>query len=283
MKLSFWTIIIMAISIAFGILSFAMLHQWVPTMAVAHNYDVYREQLEVEAGKEQAVKRRVERAIQAVQVKTDAWNGYVATHTPANNLKDNGIDLSVNPYQLTVDTLKFKNSIQRAVNEQVKKGGVKVEVAPSVRGPADTDDAGALLADYYNYPGLHFPVVIFDLGQVTVTGTYEQIMANVRSYKSMPRYLAVTDGLAITGTSPNLTGTYNLSIVGFIRGKDIFPTVPSTGGAAAGGFGGAPGSFGAPGGLGRAGGPPSGAFPGAGGPGGPPPGFAGGPGARGGK
>jgi len=267
MKLSFWTIIIMAISIAVGILSFAIFHQWVPTMAVAHNYDVYREQLETEAAKEKKVKTRVERAIQAVQIKTDAWNGYVATKTPSPSLADGGINLNVNPYQLTVDTQKYRNSIQRAVDIQVKKGGVTVVTAPSVRGPADTDDAGALLAEYYNYPGLRFPVVIFDLGQVTVTGTYEQIMANVRSYKSMPRYLAVTDGLAISGTSPHLTGTYTLSIVGFIRGKEIFPAVPSGGGAAAAG-----GGFGAPAGLGGGPGGP-GRFPGA------PPGFApGGPG-----
>lgn len=271
MKLSFWTIIIMAVSIAFGILSFAVFHQWIPTMAVAHNYDVYREQLEVEAGKEQAVKRRVEKAIQAVQVKTDAWNGYVATKTPPTNLGDGGISLAVNTYQLTVDTQKFRNSIQRAVNAQVKKGGVKVITAPSVAGPADTDDAGALMESFYHYPGLRFPVVIFDLGQITVTGTYEQIMANVRSYKTMPRYLAVTDGLAITGTSPHLTGTYTLSIVGFIRGKDIFPSVPSTGGTAGVGAVGGSGGFGAP----RGGAP--GGFPGGppgGFPGGPPPGFA---------
>lgn len=270
MKLSFATIIIMAVSIAVGILSFAFFHQWIPTMTVAHNYDTYREQLTTEANKESQVKRRVEKAIQAVQVKTDAWNGYVAVKTPPTNVSDGGISLTVNPYQLTVDTQKFRNSIQKAVNAQVKKGGVKVEVGPLVRGPQSTDDAGALLADFYNYPGIKFPVVLFDLGQVTVTGTYEQIMANVRAYKSMPRYLAVTDGLAITGTSPNLTGTYNLSIVGFIRGKEIFPTVPAgvaTAGGALGGFGG-PGGPGGFGGMRGGGMPPSGAFPG-----GPPSGF----------
>ena len=71
-----------------------------------------------------------------------------------------------------------------------------------------------------------------------------QIMANVRAYKSMPRYLAVADGLAISGTSPNLTGTYNLSIVGFIRtASSIFPADTS----AATAPGGAPGAPGAPG------------------------------------
>ena len=245
MKLSFATIIIMAVSIAIGILSFGFFHQWQPTQTAVTNYNAYREQLQAEGDKMPQAKKRVEKAKQIVQAKAETWNAYVATRTPEPDVSRGGISLAVNPYQLTVDTQKFRNSIQRAVNEQVKKGGVKVVSGPSVRGPQGTDQASTLLADYYNYPGIKFPVVIFDFGTVTVTGTYAQIEANVRSYKSMPHYLAVSDGLAITGTSPNLTGTYNLSIVGFIRGKEIFPA-PTTegsgtaGGAVGGGFPGGP-------------------------------------------
>lgn len=262
MKLSFWTIIIMAISIAVGILSFAIFHQTIPTLKMADNYTQYRTQLETEAAKESAAKKRVQDALNTVRQKTQIWNGYVATRTPTSDVNTGGISLAVNPYQLTVDTQKFRNSVQRAVNAQIKRGGVTVVQAPSVPGPADNDKAELILS-YYNYPGLRFPVVIFDLGPVTVTGTYQQIMANVRSYKTMPRYLAVADGLQITGTSPNLTGTYNLSIVGFIRGKQIFPSIA---GATAAATPGAPGGF-APGGFGPGG-------PGPGGPGGPPRGFA---------
>jgi hypothetical protein len=270
MKLSFWTIIIMAISIAVGILSFAIFHQTIPTLTAANNYVQYRSQLETEAGKENAARKRVEKALATVSQKTQIWNGYVATRTPTGDVNRGGINLAVNPYQLTVDTQKFRNSVQRAVNAQIKRGGVTVVQAPSVPGPASTDDASLILS-YYNYPGLRFPVVIFDLGPVTVTGTYQQIMANVRSYKTMPRYLAVTDGLQINGTSPHLTGTYNLSIVGFIRGKDVFP--PIAGATAAGATAG-PGGFpgGPPGMMGRGGpasfGPPAGF-------GGPPPGIPG--------
>jgi hypothetical protein len=262
MKLSFWTIIIMAISIAVGILSFAIFHQTIPTLTAANNYAQYRTQLETEAGKESAARKRVEKALQTVRQKTQIWNGYVATRIPTGDVNSGGISLAVNPYQLTVDTQKFRNSVQRAVNAQIKRGGVTVVQAPSVPGPADNDRA-ELILNYYNYPGLRFPVVIFDLGPVTVTGTYQQIMANVRSYKTMPRYLAVTDGLQISGTSPHLTGTYNLSIVGFIRGKQVFPSIPGGGAATAtatgfggpggfgpGGPGGPPGRFGPPAGFG---------------------------------
>lgn len=240
MKLSFTTIIIMAVSVAIGILSFGFFHQWAPTMTAVGYYKQYHEQLQTEADKMPKVKRRVAKAKADVQAKADAWNAYAATRTPETDVSRNGISLAVNPYQLTVDTLKFRNSIQRAVNDQVKKGGIKVVQGPEVRSLANTDESGAdVLADYYNYPGIKFPVVIFDLGTVTVQGTYAQIMANVRAYKTMPRYLAVTDGLVVTGTSPNLTGTYTLSIVGFIRGKEIFPSAPVAPPAAggAGGFG----------------------------------------------
>ena len=240
MKLSFGTIVIMAVSVAIGILSFGYFHQYKPTETAIANYKAYHEQLQTEADKMPQAKRRVEKAKAAVQAKAEAWNAYVATRTPEPDVSRGGISLAVNPYQLTVDTQKFRDSVQRAVNDQVKKGGVTVVSGPAVRGPANTDQAGTLLADYYNYPGIKFPVVIFDLGTVTVTGTYAQILANVRAYKSMPHYLAVADALEISGTSPHLTGTYTLSVVGFIRGKEIFPPLTSEGGGAASAPGGPP-------------------------------------------
>ena len=262
MKLSFWTIIIMAISIAVGVLAFGFFHQYQPTMTAANYYTEYKAQLDTEAAKANAAKGRVTKAQAAVRVKDAAWQRYVATRTPEPGVERGGISLAVNPYQLTVDTLKFRDSIQRAVNNQVKRGGVKVVQAPFVRSLQTTDESGAdVLTDFYNYPGIRFPVVIFDFGTVTVSGTYAQILANVRSYKSMPHYLAVTDGLSLSGTSPNLTGTYNLSIVGFIRGKQIFPTATAAATVPGGVPGGAPGGVrGAPGAPGFPGAPPG--FPG---------------------
>jgi len=56
--------------------------------------------------------------------------------------------------------------------------------------------------------------------------------------------LAVADGLNLTGTAPILTGTYNLSVVGYIRSNIVYPGVkegaPTTM-PAGGGGGGAPG------------------------------------------
>ena len=189
------------------------------------------------------------------------WNAVVATKTPSNSLANNGIDLNVNAYQLTVDSLKYRNNVQRAFNHQLHAGGVKVVAAPEI--PFPTDSAKDILANYYNYPAFGFPVVLWELGSVTVSGTYQQITANMRAWSSMPRYLAVADGLVLTGTSPNLTGTYNVTLVGFLKAKTVTPTPPE--GAAPTNAGGPPQGMGGPG---APGGPPQSI--GRGGPGGPP-------------
>jgi hypothetical protein len=152
-----------------------------------------------------------------------------------------GINIGVQAWQLTVDSKKFRNNIQRALNAQVRRGGVTVLAAPKV--PEPDDSAATILANYYNYPAIKFPVVIFDLGTVSVRGTYKQIMDNVRSYSTMPRYLVVVDGLRIEGTAPVLTATYNLTLVGYIRGTKIYPPVPEGAASAtnSGGGGGFPG------------------------------------------
>jgi len=167
----------------------------------------------------------------------------------------------------------------------VKKGGVRVLSGPTVPGPDANINPNDLVTTYYGMSSYPFPIVVYDLGQVTVQGTYDEIMANYKSWSNMPRFLAQAHQLALTGTSPTLTATYNLEIVGFIPGKEIFPAVPFQGVAAGGAGGGFGGGF-AGGGPSRAGGPPgAGGFPGGPGgfPGGPGAGFPGGAGARGGR
>jgi hypothetical protein len=53
----------------------------------------------------------------------------------------------------------------------------------------------------------------------------------------MPNYLAVADGLQLSGTTPTMTGTYNLTLVAYIRGTEVAPTVPESTGAVQGGQG----------------------------------------------
>jgi hypothetical protein len=210
-----------------------------------------------------------------IKAKAAEWNAIAATRTPPASIAAGGITLAQNAFQLSEDTRKYRNSVQRAVNAQLRKGGVKVVNGPLIPIPDPNAPANSLLLSFYNYPSAGFPVVIFDLGTVTVQGNYDEIMSHVRAYKNMPRYLAVTDGLRIDGTSPNLTATYNLSIVGYIRSNVVYGQAPEgqsgqAGGAPAGGppMGGPP--MGGP----PMGGPPMGGAP-RGGPGGMPGGVGG--------
>jgi hypothetical protein len=229
------------------------------------------EQYQAQANQLGKAQKRKAQAIAMVVAAAQKWEAIVKERTPPASLPD-GINLSENAYQLTVDTPKFRNAIQKAVNAQIHAGGVTILNGPDIPSPDPNADPNSLLASFYNYPTLKSPAVIFDLGTITVQGTYKQIADNVRSWARMPHYLAVADGLRLSGTSPQLVGTYQLSIVGFIRGGVVASpleasapasnTSPYSGGGPGGGMGGP----GGPGGMGGRFGGPSG--PG----GGPPPG-----------
>ncbi len=277
MKLGRFAILMIGIMIFIACMSWGYFYKAMPNNKEVTLLNSAKEANDTEAGKMNQAKKRVATAEKMVDAKGQIWSQIVATRTPPTS-GPGSIDLSVDRWRLSTLTPKFRDSIQIAVNNQVKKGGVKVVSSPYVQGPDANLPVNEILPTFYNYPALKFPVVLFDFGTVTVQGTYKQILDNVRAYKYMPHYLAITSGLRIDGTSPNLTGTYSLSIVGFIRTKNISPDV-SEAAAPSGGAGGFGGGFGGPGGRGPGGRGPGGPG-GLGGPGGPPGGI---PGARGGR
>lgn len=249
MKIGALPIFLIGLAVGLIALSYGFFKEWKPNKLETQYQNDLRQQYEIEGAKMATAEKRVEKAKEMVNEKAAQWRTVVQAHTPTESVNSGGINLAVNAWQLTVDAKKFRNNVQRAVNAQVRSGGVVVPNGPSV--PAPDEAAASIVANYFNYPAIPFPVVIFDLGTVTVQGTYAQITANVRSWSRMQKYLAVADGLAITGTSPNLTGTYNLTVVGYIRGDKVYPAVPEgaagTGGAGAAGGGGArPGGGGVP-------------------------------------
>jgi hypothetical protein len=248
MKLSPITFIIWGICACIVGLTFGYVN-WAPNMKEASLRHDNQVAAETEAGKQGRAVKRVKDAQALVEAEAARWAALAATKSPGTDVARGGIDISVNGAKLIVTSQQFRDSVQAAVNKQLLVGGVKlVTEGPSITAPGESPST--ILADYYNYPAIPFPVVIFDLGPVTVQGTYEQICANVRAWKNMPNYLAVADGLRIEGTSPNMTGTYDVSIVGYVHGSKLFsklPEVPGAAGAATGGAGG-------PGGPGRAGG-----------------------------
>jgi hypothetical protein len=233
MKIGPITIIIIGFSLALIAVFYAFFHHWQPNQQTAEHWGRYAGELEREAGKLKQAQDRKRRAEEMVNERAREWQQVVAVRTPPASLGAGGINLAVNAWQLTVDARTFRNNVQRAVNRQLRSGGVRVISGPSV--PMPDDNASAIVANYFNYPAIPFPVVIYDLGQVTVQGTYAQITANMRAWSTMPNYLAVADGLRVDGTGQILTGTYNLTVVGYLRAPAVYPTVPEAGGGAPGG------------------------------------------------
>lgn len=273
MKLSALPIILIGLAVGVVVASWAFFHKYSLNMEQAKFNNDQAQLLEDEAAKMPQARKRVEDATAMVREKEEAWAQVVSTRTlPGRG--PIGIDLNQNDWQLAIETRKFRNSAQRALNSQLKRGGVTVVQGPAI--PFSDLNAPAILSNYYNYPAISFPVLIWNLGTVTVRGTYGQISSHIRAWSRMPNYLAVTDGLQINGTSPALTATYNLTIVGYIEVEGLYPSVPEGGGGGGAPSGGPPIGGGPPGGFP---GPPGGP----GGRGGPPPGVPGGPGGPGGR
>jgi hypothetical protein len=260
------TIWLIFLSLSAIILSLGVFKYWIPNQEEATFNVKQANDLYSEANKLKQAVNKKNKAVEVTKAAEAAWLPIVAAHTPVQSTEGGGININVNQYKLLLDTKRFRNNIQRSLNNQLKIGGVKV-IGPRVDGVSDSDEPNGVLASYYNFPGVPFPVVIHDLGQVTVTGTYDQIMKNVRSWDNFPRYLAVAHGLQLQGTAPTLTGTYNLSMVAYIRYDGVYGPVPGSNsdagaGGAGGGFGGGGGApaRGAPQGGGsgfRPGAPPS--------------------------
>lgn len=251
MKLSPLAIFMLGLMVAVIAIGFGLFQHYLPNMADAKAYAEWGEKLDTEGNKMPQAIKRVEDARRQVKEISDKWQQTVAVKTPPSSVAAGGINVAVNPYDLTVDARTFRNNVQIAVNRQLRTGGITVLAGPSV--PVPPDDPESLLSSYFNYPGSPYPVAIFDLGQVTVRGTFAQISENIRAWSRMPNYLAVADGLVITGTAPELTASYNVTLVAFVRGKKIgapisqaaaqVATNAAPGGAAPAGPGG-PGSFG---------------------------------------
>ena len=227
------TIWLIFISFSLIVLAAGYFRFWAPNQETIQNKVTVYNAYVAETNKVATAVKKKDTAAKAIQVAQATWLPFVETKTPLQGVGQGGININVNQYQLLLDTKKFRDSVQVALNNQLKKGGVRVLSGPRIPGVTDQDAPNGVLASYYNYPSAPFPVVIHDLGQVTVEGTYEQILENVRSWAAMPRYLAVAHNLALSGTAPRLTGTYDLTIVGYIRYDGIYGPVPDGGGAAA--------------------------------------------------
>jgi hypothetical protein len=242
MKISPWTIIVVGLSISLIMISYALFQFFLPNSNQAALFRTWGQELKAEADKLPRAKKRVDNAIEQVKEAEAKWDVVVRTKTPPSSVESGGINLAVDRYTLTVHSLRFRDSVQSAINRQMRSGGVTVISGAAV--PPPTDDPATILSSYYLYPdSTAMPVAVFDLGQVTVRGTWDQIRANIENWSNMPNYLAVADNVTIVESADRqLTATYDLTVVAFVRGKEISPAIPGAGAVAA-----APGGFGAPG------------------------------------
>jgi hypothetical protein len=200
------------------ILSYAYFQFYQPDTTEAKYTEEYVEKLNAQGAKLQAAKDRVTRAEERVAEIAERWR-QVST---AKSARGNGfINLNQDPLSLTISAQNYRNKVQSAVNRQMKVGGVTVVNGPFLERP--TNDPTTLLTSYFNVDRLPFPAVIFELGTVTVRGTFQQIERNIKGWTTMPDYFAVADGLSIVGTSPELTATYSVVIVGFLPGEVTGP------------------------------------------------------------
>ncbi len=213
-KLSGWVWIVVGAFVGIAVIAYGLFQFYLPDLEEAALIDEYADSLQREASKRQKAEQRVEKAVKYVETTADELRAVLDKKWAGG---EGFIDLTVDPFTLVATAPAYRDKVQSAVNRQLKVGGVEIVQAPLIPFP-DTDPA-TLMLSYFNFTRLPYPVVMFDLGNITVTGTYEQIVANVEAWTNMPDYFAVTHGLTLTGTSPELTATYSVSIVGFLPGQ----------------------------------------------------------------
>jgi hypothetical protein len=246
MKIPTVTSVIVGLSLSLAALSVGYFMFYQPNMQEKQWHDEYAQQLQEEINKKPRAEERVATVLREFVDAKNEWAAIAARKTPPANIAQGGISLAVNRWQLVLDARKYRNALQSALNRQVRTGGVTVVTGPQV--PMFSENATDIVERDFQYPAQPYPVLVLDLGAVTVKGTMQQIMRNFESWPSLPNYLVVSDGLRISGTSPNLTGTYAVSLVGFVRG-DVSGVVPE-GAGTPGAVSNAPGAGPGPGGPG---------------------------------
>ncbi len=117
MKLSSWVIIFVGLCIGLSAAGFAYFNKYAPDMLDAENYNKKADELEAEANKMNLAKKRVKEAQKIVDDTTVKWREIATLKTPPATLAGGGIDLSVNPWQLVVDS---RNATKAVVSGREK-------------------------------------------------------------------------------------------------------------------------------------------------------------------
>jgi hypothetical protein len=165
-------------------------------------------------------KRAQNRVREALQKKYEAelnWKRVVEARTPP----ESQINMIPHRWQVVVDARRWHGRVERDVNAWFRKTNVRLIDPLVVTVPYPTDRPNELIQYYFNYPAFPFPICIWDLGVITVEGSYERIMAHIRSWSRMPNYIASVRGLSLTGTGNSLRGTYGLTLLAYVNTKEV--------------------------------------------------------------
>lgn len=226
MKISPLTIFVGWLAIAMITLTYGFSKR-APIMEEVANYIKYRDgMIQQQKLWPQAVKK-VNDATTLGKKEVAEWQQISSSQTLPAPPMAGSIDLSMDDEHLAEHIVDYRNQLQEMLNNQVKAGGVTVIQGPVIPPPPTTGDQ--IVSTYFHFPPQTAPVLVFDLGSVTVQGTFAQISENMKAWSRMPHFLAVADGLRMQGTAPKLTATYQVSIVGFVAvpsTKYIFPPMP---------------------------------------------------------
>lgn len=162
---------------------------------------------------------RVLDALETVQRAEIEWKQVADTKTPSAGR----MSLITQRWQTVVNARRWHATVEQDLRRWIARNGVRVIAPPGGPFvPYPTSQPNDLIAYYFNYPALPFPVAIWDLGQVTVQGTYTQVINNVRSWNKIPGYIASVRGVSLEGTGNTIRATYGLTVLAYVNTPWVF-------------------------------------------------------------
>jgi len=163
------------------------------------------------AQRQKEAKAKLADAKKQVQVAEAKWARYDRRLMPDINLSLGSILASKQLWheQLFVLGNKLNHFLDADHNVQISQSGIAL--------PAPSTDPSAVNQKAF----------VFPLGTISVVGTFENVLRNVERWNGFDR-LVLTDGLTLTGTSPQLQGTYSITTFLFTHGEGAKTASAST-------------------------------------------------------
>lgn len=218
-KLSSLTFIVVGVLLMATIFAYFWFMRINPANIEAGYYEEQNRQLQeiISDASKKAATERVRQALTKVRDAEMNWKATVQKRTPSSGQ----MNLVPNRWQLTVNARRWHAVVERDLNSWFSKTGVRLVEPALLQVPFPTDLPNDLVRFYFNYPAFPFPIAIWDLGTVTVEGSYDAIMNHVRSWSRIPNYIVSVRGLSVTGTGNRLRATYGLTAVVYINTENV--------------------------------------------------------------